>query len=415
MKKLYFAALTALLLAGTSTHASANAPETLVKDGKFFGQMRYRYEHVEQSGNSKNANAHTVRTNVGFETGEYNHLKALIEGQIVQSLGPNRFNSTTNGRTAYPTVLDPDTAELNRLWFSWSGIPQTAIKVGRQNLNLDNQRFLGGVGFRQNDQTFDAVRVTNTSIDKLKLQYAHVRNVNRISGGENAQGNLDSKINIVNASYMFSNLFNLTAYGYWLDFDTLSTRSSKTFGVRATGKHKLSDDWTFIYEAEAATQEDYKNNAANYDENYYHIAPGIKGHGLTLKAGYEVLEGDGTNAFQTPLATLHKFNGWADAFLNTPGAGLEDFYVSASYKIKAQNSVLNGIKLKGVYHDFDSHDSASGDLGDELDLSIGKSFLLPDGGQPFKTLDVMLKYADYDGDSGVVSREKIWLQIGVKF
>lgn len=177
----------------------------------------------------------------------------------------------------------------------------------------------------------------------------------------------------------------------------------------------LDQNWTFSYEAEAATQDDFRNNTANYDEEYYHIAPSVSGHGFTLTAGYEVLEGDGANAFQTPLATLHKFNGWADAFLNTPAAGLEDAYLSASYKISGTDSIVDGTKLAAVYHDFDSNDSSSGDFGDEVDLSIGKSFTLPDVGQPFKGVDVLLKYADYDGDSGVADREKFWLQIGVKF
>lgn len=389
--------------------------ESIVKEGHFFGEARYRYEHVDQDGIANDADASTLRTNIGFKTGAYRDFQALIEAQFVGNIGANDFNDTVNGKTTYPVVADPDTAEINQAWLSWSGIPDTVIQAGRQGINIDNQRFVGTVGWRQNDQTFDALQITNSSLDNLSLQYAYVGNVNRIFGDDNTLGDLDSEVHIANAAYKFANWLKLTGYGYWIELDRLAARSSQTLGVRATGHAAITDDWTFFYEAEAATQDDYANNTASYDEGYYHLAPGIKGKGFTFKAGYEVLGSDGTNAFQTPLATLHKFNGWADAFLNTPNAGLEDTYVSASYQTSGTNTAFDGTKITAVYHDFDSNNSSSGDFGDELDLSISKSFTLPDAGQPFEKVNVLLKYADYDGNSGVASREKFWLQIGVKF
>lgn len=408
--------LVALLTTTSPSFAttSGDDPEVLIKDGKFFGEMRFRYENVEQDGFTKEANAHTIRTNIGYKTGIYKSFQALGEGQIVSGIARENYNSTTNGNTTFPVVADPSGAEINRLWLSWSGLPQTTIKIGRQALKLDNQRFIGTVSWRQNDQTFDAVTITNASIENLDLQYSYAQNVNRIFGGDNALGDLSSQIHIANASYKFDDWLKVSGYGYWLDFDRLAARSSETYGIRATGKAAINDDWTFSYEVEAATQEDHANNTTSYDENYYHISPSIKGKGATLTAGYESLGGDGTNAFQTPLATLHKFNGWADVFLNTPANGLEDFYASASYKVKGTDTILDGTKLEAVYHDFEAQNGGA-DFGDEIDLFIGKSFKLPDAGQPFKKINVILKYSDYDGDSGFASREKFWLQIGTKF
>lgn len=200
-----------------------------------------------------------------------------------------------------------------------------------------------------------------------------------------------------------------------MDFDEAQSSSNKTYGARLTGKYALSNDWTASYEAEYAHQTDHANNTADYSENYYHIAPQISGHGFTLKAGYEVLEGDGTNAFQTPLATLHKFNGWADKFLSTPANGLEDAYILASYKASGTDTFLDGTKLTAVYHDFDGHEA--GDYGSEFDLAIGKSFDLPQAAGPLlKKLNVTLKYADYNADdTPYTDTEKFWLQIGLKF
>jgi len=76
---------------------------------------------------------------------------------------------------------------LNRLQVAYSGLPDTVVTVGRQRINLDNQRFVGAVAFRQNEQTFDALRVANTSVKGLSLSYAFVNQVNRFFGNESPQ------------------------------------------------------------------------------------------------------------------------------------------------------------------------------------------------------------------------------------
>ncbi|MCB0523825.1 MAG: alginate export family protein [Rhodospirillales bacterium] len=392
----------------------ADEPEALIKDGKLFGELRHRYEFVDQDGIANDANANTVRANLGFETGNFKGFKGQIETQLVQHLADEHFNDLHNGKTTFPTVADADVIQLNQVWVSYAGIPDTEIKVGRQALNWDNQRFIGTVGWRQNDQTFDAATIKNSSIKNLVLEYSYIGNVNRIFVGPTPPDDLNSVSHIVHGTYKFADFLNLTGYGYWLDFDNGASLSNRTYGARLTGEAPLGKDWSFFYEAEAATQSDYGHNTASYDEPYYLIAPGIKGHGFTFQLGYEELSGDGTNAFQTPLATLHKFNGWADKFLTTPAAGLEDAYISAAYKVSGLNNILDGVTLNAVYHDFDGDES--GDFGSEIDLSAGKSFTLPESGQPFKNIDLLVKYADYDGeDLPFTDTQKFWFQIGTKF
>lgn len=415
VNSLLLSTVCALCIQGASPAFAGDNVDSIITDGNFFGEMRYRYETVDQDGISNKAKASTVRTNLGFKTGVYKDFQALIEGQIVRNIGADDFNDTTNGKTTYPIVADPDVAELNELWITYAGLPDTVVKVGRQKVNIDNQRFVGTVGWRQNDQTFDAGVLLNSSIPNLDLMYAYVGNVNRIQGGDHPLGDLSTDTHIAHAKYKVADWLNVTGYGYWIDIDEAPSLSSKTYGLRLTGKAPINENWNVAYEAEIATQDEHGNNTASYDEEYYHIAPSVSGYGFTLKAGYEVLGGDGTNSFQTPLATAHKFNGWADAFLSTPAAGLEDAYVGASYKVSGTDTAFDGTKFTAVYHDFDSNDSSTGSFGDEIDLSVGKTFKLPDAGQPFKDVNVLLKYADYDGDSGIASREKFWLQIGVKF
>ncbi|MGH1378734.1 MAG: alginate export family protein [Alphaproteobacteria bacterium] len=387
--------------------------KSIVTDGDFFGQVRYRYEFVEQDGINEDARASTIRTNIGFKTGKYKNFQALVEGQLVHTFGAEDFNDTTNGKTKFPVVADPDTAEINQLWLSWSGLPATQITAGRQGINLDNQRFVGTVGWRQNDQTFDSVLLTNSSIPDLSLAYSYVWNVNRINGDDHAFGDLDTTTHVAHATYNATDWLNVTGYGYWLDIDLDPSSSSKTYGIRLNGDTAINDDWKLFYEAEVATQSDHADNTSSYDEEYYHISPGISGHGLTLQAGYEVLGGDGTDSFQTPLATGHKFNGWADKFLSTPANGLEDAYVKASYKFSNVNEYVDGTSITAVYHEFDGNET--GDYGSEIDLAVKKSFTLPKG-QPFEKLNFVVKYADYNADDApYTDTQKLWFQVGVNF
>ena len=120
--------------------------------------------------------------------------------------------------------------------------------------------------------------------------------------------------------------------------------------------------------------------------------------------GTEIFEGDlvGTNitkGFTTPLGTLHKFQGWADKFLTTPSAGIEDSYVGV-------NGSFAGFNGQAVWHDFQA-EATSQDYGTELDLSVSRKFA--------KRYDVLLKYADYSADGLFTDTRKFWLQLGAAF
>ena len=186
------------------------------EQGKFLADVRYRYEHVDQDLIANDANAHTIRARVGFQTGKVWDLQGLIEGEGILHLNDD-FNDTVNGRTAYPVVADPEDFQINRLQLEYSGLPQTVINVGRQRINLDNQRFVGGVAFRQNEQTFDAARITNTSIDNLTLTYIYVNQINRVFGEESGQGAFEGSTHLFNASYDTKDWGKLTGYAYLID------------------------------------------------------------------------------------------------------------------------------------------------------------------------------------------------------
>ena len=127
--------------------------------------------------------------------------------------------------------------------------------------------------------------------------------------------------------------------------------------------------------------------------------------GLLGKVGYEVLGSDnGRGSFQTPLATLHKFNGWADKFLGTPAGGLEDLYGSLSYKVGVDGP-LKGMKFDAVYHDFSA--DIGGDYGSEIDLQVSKKF--------GKNYYAGLKFAHYSADGFATDTQKIWFTLGASY
>jgi len=271
-------------------------------------------------------------------------------------------------------------SRINQAWVSYSGIPDTAVKAGRQRVILDNARFVGNVGWRQTEQVYDALVVANTSLPDTTLIYGYVTRAYTIVGGDPA-----SQSHLINVSYNGLSFGKITGYAYLLDL-----------------KHDgVSDSFDLLYHLEFANQSEYANSTDAVDTTYTKLELGGSFAGVTAKIGQETLgsNDDGTYGFQTPLATKHAFNGWADQFLVTPQKGLVDSYFSIGGKPM-------GVKLLAVYHTYTT-DKDGDDLGKELNLLAAKKF------GPYS---VGLKYANYTDDTPAEDDvTKTWLWGQVKF
>lgn len=409
-----------LFLGGLGLTGKAVAGEGLfdaIRNGKIYIDERYRFEYVDQENRPETAKASTLRNRIGFKSAPFYGFLFLVEWENVMNIGNDRFFNTINGKTDYPVVADVESHELNQLFLQYSGIPDTSLKVGRQVITVDNHRFIGHVGWRQNNQTFDAAKVINTSIPGLTLTYAYIEGVNRIFGNDSVSsgpfvGDWDSDSHIIHAAYKLPGLGDLKAYGFLLDFeDDAPANSSATFGLSLSGKRDLTAGYGLHYYAEYAHQEDYAENPLSYEADYYHLALGLSKSGLKTTVGFESLgSDDGIKGFSTPLATLHKFNGFADQFLATPATGLEDFYIDVTYKFNGysdQWSFLNGILLKAQYHDFSSEEGGI-DYGTEFDFFVKVPLR--------KGLYLEGKIADFNADSpAYVDVEKYILGVGWKY
>ena len=390
--------------------APVGFPDSLInafKDGNILLNTRLRYEHVDQDSIANNGDALTFRARFGYETADFHGFKLLTEGDFTRDLGVGDFNDTTNGLDGiFPVVADPDSTRLNRLHLTYQGIiPDTKFIAGRQRIKLVNDRFVGNVGFRQNEQTYDAIRVQNTSVENLTLDYSYVNQVNRIFGSESFQGNEDTNSHFFNATYALP-FGKVTGYGYLLDFeDQLVNASTANFGGRVDLKHKIDEDWTVGFVGEFANQTDFADNVNDISNNYYLIQGTAGWRGLTFKAAFEVLEGDGNVGFSTPLATLHAFQGDADVFLATPADGIEDLQFGLDYKIKAL-PYLGDTRIKAVYHRFET-ENTSVDLGDEFDFGIYT--------KPLKGFSASVEYANFQSDTPAISDiQRLFLTVGFK-
>ncbi len=392
MKHKLLASAIATVISATSVQfAAAEDATSLTKalsdsDVKF--NLRYRYEAVDDGNTAtEDAGASTLRSRLTLTSQKYNNLQVGIELDNVSVIGDENHNSGQNGMGDHAKVVDPESSEINQAWVAYTGLGDTTVKAGRQRVNLDNQRFIGGVAWRQNEQTHDAVALINKSIPDTTVLYAYVHNVNTIVGS-----NIDTDSQLLNINYAGIPGAKLSLYRYEIEVE------NDTTGIRLDGKADMGSA-KFLYELELATQEGHHNS--NVEADYSHIALGLKVDNFTAKLGVEELGAeDSTSAgFSTALGTKHKFNGWADKFLATPVGGLEDTYLSLGAK-------AGKFKVKVVYHDFDSAEG-SADLGKEWNVAIGTKL---DNG-----LKLLLKGADYSaGDSGT-DTTKIWLQAQYAF
>ena len=402
-------AILAILLSMTGAYAQeGDAPPVSLADAIAAGDasvaLRYRYEYVNDDNPSlieDTAHASTVRLRLNYQTGTWRKWSAFGEFDYVAEVLATDFNSlggSSPERDRYPVVADPKGPDLQRLYVDYQATEDTRFRIGRQSLFYNNQRFIGRVAWRQNEQSYDALSVTTTAIGDTTLEYAYVGAVRRIFGDDVPAGSHNVDAHFLNVEIPLADNWRVAPYLFHVDNDDVAAFSTSTFGIRATGSVPL-DDNKLDLAAEFATQRDAANNPVDFDANYYHLsATYALANGLSFGLGFESLGGDANqagSAFRTPLATLHAFNGWTDKFLATPGAGLEDLYVSVRGKAGKWT-------LAGIFHDFSAEDS-SADWGTEIDLSAGRPLNDRYG--------LLLKAAFYDADLLAADTTKLWLML----
>ena len=368
--------------------------------------LRARYEYADQAGLADKAGALTLRLRGGLVASS-GAFSALVEGQGTLGVVSHYYDGL-QGSTARPLVADPQDIALYRAQIQYKSKAIT-LTAGRQRIALDDERFVGAIGFRQNGQTFDAVRAELTAIPKLKVDVSYawsVRTIWGIDGNGARQQAVSGDTILANVGYA-SPIGTLTGFAYLVDQDEPMVQgfrlSSQTYGGRFSGARLLTKQVKLSYQASYARQSDYRRNPNGYAASYYLIDGALDLRSLRIGTGYEVLGADAGTAltsFQTPLATGFKFQGWADKFLTTPPNGVRDLYFSLGYNQKTLGRA-KAVTLQATYHRFDS-DRLGQHYGGEVDLLASAKF---------GRTTLSLRYADYRADSFATDTKKGWLQL----
>ncbi|RMH93791.1 hypothetical protein EBB59_03865 [Lysobacter pythonis] len=394
MKTLSFIVVGICALAGGPTSAA----EPAAAADPWSLSARYRHEFVSDGAFARQANADTLRLRAGFAPRLSNGWEAFAEAEGVVELN-RRFNSGANRQTTYPLVPDARAFELNQAWVGWKGA-RGGVRAGRQRLALDNQRFIGNVGWRQNEQTFDAIGGQFDITARTRARAIWLNRVRRVFG-DNAiaplarERRLDGRLLTVEQG--LARAGTLAGYGYWIEDKDVPGASSRTLGARWNGAWPLTGHTKWGLEVEGARQSGHARARVG-GARYLRVEPWLEHAGTTYRLGYEKLGRGHERSFQAPLGTLHAFNGWADKFMVTPPGGLEDRFAA----------VRRGFQLGGrkgrwelAWHDFRADGGAR--YGRELDASVGLA-LRPG-------LQALLKLADYRSDGFARDTRKVWFQL----
>ncbi|OWQ91659.1 hypothetical protein [Sphingopyxis witflariensis] len=389
--------------------APAGAAHAQAVQFKPLGEARLRYESVDQDGLASEAEALTLRVRAGVEA-KAGRWSALVEGQGNLALVDQYFDGL-HGAATRPIIADPENIALTRAQLRYAS-PTFAVTAGRQRIGFDDERFVGSVGFRQNGQSYDAVRGEVTPVKGVKVDLAYAWSVRTIWGIDGA----GARQQAVSGDNVFANIAaqtpvgKLSGFAYLVDQDEAAIQgfrmSSQSYGVRLDGSKPLGKAkiaWQLSY----SRQSDWHRNPNDYSADYYLADVAVGLGGPRVGAGYEIL-GAGSGAiggaaltsFQTPLATGFKFQGWADKFLVTPPDGVRDLYASARWSWKAVGP-LKAVTVQAAYHDYRS-DRAVRSYGDEIDLlasaKLGK-------------ITGSVRYAHYNAGGFATDTDKFWLQL----
>jgi hypothetical protein len=363
--------------------------------GRLLAALRYRYEQVDQTGFAEDGQASTLRTALGYETADWHRMRLLVEFEDVTDLGLGDEHANgapgdlSNGITDRPVIADPEDTEFNQALLHVAAAKHVGVVVGREELNVNDERFIGASAWRQNHETLDLVRVAYDSKAGPTGTYAYIDGANRVTGDRKPLAG-----HVLFARVPIGDAVAVRGTALWLDYDrdADAALSSQTYTLGASYT-RPGRSWTLALDAEIGQQSDAGDNPASYDEPYLRATIEGRCGTLSLGAGYELLGGDGVTALQTPLATLHKWNGWVDKFLTTPPSGLEDVWVTLG-------TSAGRVRLTAVYHDFSADESGGGSYGTEWNL---EALYTASWKQKFA-----LTAGHYEADTFATDTTKIW-------
>lgn len=376
--------------------------EEALLGGRYWVDLRYRFEAAEVRPFLRRSWASTFRTAAGYETGSYRGFRLLGEIESVNTvLGNQYFDAVDQRNNERAPVFDPEDTEINQLYLSYSFEDEPLdLRVGRQEIELGNGRFISAEPWRQNHRSFDGLRAMWEANDRLEVDYTYAFQVNGVLGSDGQFGGEGLNSHFLDVRYGDERYGDFGAYAILNDLDDTETLSSSTLGARwerdfDAGKLR-GRDVVLNGSVEYAKQTDAFGNPVDVDADYSRLHVSAERGALQVLVGRESLGGgpDAGDRFTTPFADLQSFNGYADVFRLTPDRGLVDLWFEVS-----QGFTMPLIEVpttfRFAYHDFDA-ESGGQTYGRELDFDLLAEFS--------ERFHAGLRYADFDGSGDGVFR-----------
>lgn len=397
------------LTAITSTAQQAVAVDYVLNNHTLEFGSRARIAHVDTDNNGKAASLllrlHAISEwNTQFST--------LLEIDHVELGWEDEFSNGVHFN-AHPVIPDAAGTDLNQVLMRYAPSNTLQLTLGREAVNLGNQRFVGSNGFWQNEQTLDAVGFKFEFGIASHLLYRYVDNANRINGEEAGKnlspadanfvannglrpapflGDHDHNTHLLFAQFKEWDFSQIQAYYFDMDIKDATALSNQTLGFRYDYKGRWDKFRTQAHGELALQKRTQVGNDASLP--FYDVGVGIGFHSNELSINYQRLGESRGISFVTPLASLHDQNGWVDKFLLTPNTGLRDYSLHYIWR-------RNPIKIDARYHGFYS-DKSNSALGEEFDVDIAFKFN--------RENSVLLRYADFTArDDAYTDEQRIFL------
>lgn len=356
-------------------------------DGQFRPRTEYRngfQSLIPEGADAGFATNTRVRLNAGYQT---DNFKVYLSIQDMLVWGEN------------PQIIPVDANNSFAVFEAWASLKLTdnsGVKLGRQVLSYDDQRFFGGLDWAQQGRNHDLALFQYRSGDFiLDLGVAFNQDLDGLGGPLFGFQNVGTAYP-ANNPFQYKSMQHLYAKKTWEGFN--ASLLLVNYGHQNFDANGDADGVNSLFTA--GTHLNYKKGklglAANaflqtgtffngntdvggayllgLDATYKATDKVSFGAGIELISGDDTATTDKTEAFLPTFGTNHKFNGFMDYFyvgnhINT--IGLVDINASVNFKLNATSSLM--VKALNFSGD-QALPSGEKSLGTEIDLVYAKKF-----------------------------------------
>jgi hypothetical protein len=361
--------------------AQHNAAERSIFDSVSFVptmQYRVRYYHLEHrdfAPGSSNFVRHRAR--LGLSATYDNSVGVVVELQDVRTWGEE---------SDVVADFNADGFDAHQAYARFMPSPAVELRLGRQVINILNQRLVGGLDFAEQARSFDGARFIYDADDvRFDAAYALVRKAADEPGGVDLLPDGHLHLATLHIGYSAYRALEPHVVGVF-EADSGTDLSRMTFGPMFRGK--LGKGLSFEYSAEGYLQAGGEEAPESQVEtiNYLGWLVALRARliggrafkpyvevGASLISGDEEQSDNTQRVFRAPYPTGHKFHGEMDFFINFPKdtqqRGLRDLYATVGWGTKRVASSV-------AFHFFDPMADVGGlsHFGYELDFKLRYQF-----------------------------------------